>query len=47
MDKIRCPNCGSTAQVKNLSDMIYLCGCGQVFYVSLPQEITLDKEDKK
>ena len=30
---IRCPNCGSTAQVRHLCGGAYLCGCGQMFYV--------------
>lgn len=29
----RCPNCGSTAQVKHLIGGAFLCGCGQMFYV--------------
>ena len=29
----KCPNCGSTAQVRHLIGEAYLCGCGQMFYV--------------
>lgn len=32
--KIKCPNCGSTAQPKPLIGTAYLCGCGQLFYVN-------------
>ena len=28
----KCPNCGSTAQVRHLVGGAYLCGCGQMFY---------------
>ena len=30
---LKCPNCGSTAQVRHLCGGAYLCGCGQMFYV--------------
>ena len=33
MNQIKCPNCGSTAQVRHLCGGAYLCGCGQIFYV--------------
>jgi hypothetical protein len=34
---IRCPNCGSSAQVRHLCGGAYLCGCGQMFYVENQQ----------
>jgi hypothetical protein len=34
---IKCPNCGSTAQVRHLCGGAYLCGCGQMFYVENQQ----------
>ena len=33
MEIIRCPHCGSTAQVRHLIGGAYSCGCGQLFYV--------------
>ena len=30
---VKCPNCGSTAQVRHLIGGAFLCGCGQMFYV--------------
>ena len=29
---LRCPHCGSTAQVRELVNGAYVCGCGQFFY---------------
>ena len=31
---IKCPNCGSTAQVRKVSNNEYVCGCGKHFEVS-------------
>lgn len=30
---IKCPNCGSTAQVRVICGGHYKCGCGQVFKI--------------
>ena len=27
----KCPNCGSTAQVRKISKHLYLCGCGHIW----------------
>lgn len=37
MERIKCPNCGSSAQVRHLCGGAYLCGCGQMFYVENQQ----------
>ena len=29
---IKCPNCGSTAQVRHVFGTAYACGCGKWFY---------------
>ena len=34
---LKCPNCGSTAQIRHLCGGAYLCGCGQMFYVENQQ----------
>ena len=34
MAVIRCPNCGSTAQVREVSNNEYVCGCGKHFEVN-------------
>ena len=36
----KCPNCGSTAQVRHLCGGAYLCGCGQMFYVENNEVLT-------
>lgn len=28
---MKCPNCGSTAQVRQLTEHLFICGCGYVF----------------
>ena len=30
---IKCPNCGSTAQVRMMCGGQYKCGCGQIFRI--------------
>ena len=32
MEKVKCPNCGSTAQVRHVFATLYECGCGRRFY---------------
>lgn len=34
---IKCPNCGSAAQVRNLTEELFACGCGWVFVEPKPQ----------
>ena len=43
MSRIKCPNCGSTAQVRHLCGGAYLCGCGQMFYVENGTTKTADQ----
>ena len=33
----KCPNCGSTAQVKHLTGGAWMCGCGQLFWSDEPE----------
>lgn len=46
----KCPNCGSSAQVKHLIDGAWMCGCGKVFWDDKPETpapaITLQEEIK-
>ena len=45
----KCPNCGSTAQVKHLTGGAWMCGCGQLFWYeesNTPAPSTLQEEVK-
>ena len=28
----KCPNCGSTAQVRQINKYLHLCGCGHIWW---------------